>query len=314
MSETVERVLQKAKFRKIREKERVKFYEYAMEETADTINALGISFNFIKKLCRINRILLGIPVRIMMKSSEDIVYASSNKIFAGYTLFYNKEKDSFAFGNLFTRPKYQRRGIAHKVMKQIIQSCDGKKISLEVDSKNANAIHLYKKHSFDISAEIKEFVGTLPLNAPDFPDGYSSRPAQKGDLESLDLLQNKLNQFKNLQQTYKKSFNKTKAKRFRMENQFPVVLLRNNEIVGIGRARWGKATPETAQISLNAVLPEAQEAYPSLFSYLTREIHCFGLKKYIWLMDENNKSFHHEMLPYLSEPFRCGLKMERVPT
>lgn len=52
--------------------------------------------------------------------------------------------------NIIVKPEYQNQGIGSVLLKYIIDNKQGKKIMLEVRSKNINAIKLYQKYDFKI--------------------------------------------------------------------------------------------------------------------------------------------------------------------
>lgn len=298
-------------FRKIKEKERMLFIEYAMESTRDHAGALGISFDFLKKFYKINRVLLGIPAKWLMKGMIDIVAENNGEIVAGFTILYDKRKDEYQLGNYFTRPEFQGQGIGNAVLKKIITDYGEKKITLGVNSTNAVAIHLYKKYGFKEKSAIQEFIGETPLKTKPLPEGYSTRVAVKEDLTRLGRLITELPNTESLPRLYKGSFNKAQRKKLRLSNELPAVLIKNGEIAGIGRAIWSKGRPHTASIIIAAILPEASIAYPCFFSFLTEEIQQYGITHFTWESNTQTERFAEMMKTFLGEPARIGIKMER---
>ncbi|MCK5409700.1 MAG: GNAT family N-acetyltransferase [Candidatus Heimdallarchaeota archaeon] len=298
-------------FRQIKERERMTFYEYAFESTKDRASSMGISFDFLKKFCKINRILLGLPGKILMKDIKDIVTEIDGEIAAGFTIMYDKKKDKYGLGNVFTRPKFQRRGLGNAVMKHIIQSYGDKKMDLGVDKTNSVAIHLYEKYDFIEESIEDQFLGDLPFPSITPPEGYTVRLATKTDLRKLDRIKTEIPNMNDIEKSYRKAFNKTEKKKLRISNQLPGVLLKEDQIVGIGRARWSKGLPDTAQVIAIAVLPEAVDAYPSFISFLANSTEKYGLKKYIWDLTKTTELFSEVMRSVLGEPFRSGVTMVR---
>ncbi len=311
MSENNKIQLKDLKFRQIKERERMTFYEYAFESTRDHASTMGISFDFLKKFCKINNIFLGLPGKILMKNFSDVVTEIDGEIAAGFTMIYDKKKDKYGLGNVFTRPKFQRKGLGNAVMQHIINSYGEKKIDLGVNRTNAVAIHLYEKYGFIEDSIEDQFIGDLPFPSINPPEGYSVRLAEKADLAKLDRIKNELPDMKSIEKSYRKSFNKTETKKMRLSNQLPSVLLNGEQIVGIGRAIWSKGLPNTAQLIASAVLPEAVEAYPSFLSFLANSTEEFGMKKYIWDLTKRTESFSKVMRPVLGEPNRSGVTMVR---
>ncbi|MHA1418168.1 MAG: GNAT family N-acetyltransferase [Candidatus Heimdallarchaeaceae archaeon] len=311
MSENNEINLEDLNFRQIKERERMAFYEYAFESTKDRASSLGISFDFLRKFCKINSIFLGLPGKILMKNIMDIVTDIDGEIAAGFTIMYDKNKDKYGLGNVFTRPKFQRKGLGNAVMKHIIHAYGDKKIDLGVDRTNSVAIHLYEKYGFIEESIENQFLGDLPFPSINPPEGYSTRLVEKTDLKKLDRIKTEIPNMSGIEKSYRKSLNKAEKKKMRISNQLPGVLLQGEQIVGIGRARWSKGLPDTAQLIATAVLPEAIEAYPSFLNFLASNTEKYGLKKYIWDLTKTTMQFSEVMDPVLGEPFRSGVIMAR---
>ncbi len=311
MSKNKEIDLKDLEFRKIKERERMSFYEFAFESTKDRASTLGISFDFLKKFCKINRILLGLPGKILMKDIDDIVTEIDGEIAAGFTMMYDKKKDKYGLGNVFTRPNFQRRGLGNAVMQHIIHSYGDKKMDLGVDKTNSVAIHLYEKYGFIEESIEDQFLGDLPFPAINPPEGYSVRLAEKTDLKKLERIKTEIPKMDDIEKSYRRAFNKTEKKKMRISNQLPGVLLKGDQVVGIGRARWSKGLPDTAQVIASAVLPEAVDAYPSLISFLANSTEKYGMKKYIWDLTKTTETFSEVMRPILGKPFRSGVTMVR---
>jgi ribosomal protein S18 acetylase RimI-like enzyme len=308
----------KLKYRKIKIKERKKFYEYAFESTREFAeNEIGVSFNVLNKFLFIDRLLFGIPLKLVMKNNEDIVLTHNGEIAAGFSTFYDKKEDEYHLGNVFTRPLYQGKGVGNSLTRYVIKNFGSKKIDLSVNKKNDVARHLYLKYGFKDKSISEEFIFDLPLKTKLLPDGYTIRLAEKEDLQKLDRIKDEVPKMKDLSNVYKKAFGKTKKKFYRMQNHLPVVLINNNdgveEIQGIGRAIWTKAIPDLAQLIATAVLPEAKKAYPSFISSLSNETMKYGLKRGSWERTDKTEHFFEEMKPFLGEPLRTGYKMEFIP-
>ena len=302
------------KYRRIREKERMQFYDYAMESTREySENVIGIDFNMLRKICKINSILLGIPFKILARNMKDFFVEFQGEIVAGYTIIYSKKKDTFELGNLFTRPEFQRRSIGNSVMQKIISDYGDSTIKLSVNNFNEAALHLYRKYGFQENYSIKEYFQKIPLEVDSIPNGFQVRLATKEDLGKLDRIMTELPDMKDLSKRYRKTLDKTKKKKLRMENHLPAVIEKNGEILGIGRAFWSKGAPETAQIAAIAILPEAREVYPFFISFLSKEVELFGLKKISWTRNQKTEVFAEILEPYLDEPTRIGYSMSRNP-
>ncbi|MHA2248174.1 MAG: GNAT family N-acetyltransferase [Candidatus Hodarchaeales archaeon] len=302
-------------FRRLKNKELEDFIEYAFESTRDRAEKkIGISFKFLKRMCQLNRLLLGIPWKFIARNSDHIVVVKEETICAGFTAIHDKKKDEYKIGNFFTRTQFQGQGIGNLLMEYIVEEYGRTKLILDVDTNNEAALHLYKKFGFSEKSSIQEFLFSSPLKTRSFPSDFYARKARKEDLNNLNRIMNEIPDMEDLPKRYKKSFNKTKEKRFRMRNQIPAVLLNEkSEILGIGEAMWTKVIPNFVQIIATAILPEAKLAYPSFISFLTELAAEYNISRGAWEKTEKTKIFFEEMKPYIGEPYRIGWIMERVP-
>ncbi|MFW9778163.1 MAG: GNAT family N-acetyltransferase [Candidatus Heimdallarchaeota archaeon] len=303
------------KFRKLKNKELGDFIEYAFESTRDRAEkGLGVSFKFLKRMCQLNRFLLGIPWKLIARNSDHIVVIKEETICAGFTVIHDKKKNEYTLGNLFTRPKFQGQGIGNLVMEYIVERYGRMKLILDVETNNEAALHLYRKFGFSAKSSIQEFLFDAPLKTRSFPSGFYARKARKEDLNNLDRLTAEIADMGDIIKRYKKSFNKTKERRFRLRNEIPAVLLNENgEILGIGRAMWTKFIRNFVQIIATAVLPEAKLAYPGFISFLTGLVAEKNIFRGAWERTEKTEVFFEEMKPYIGKPFRISWVMERVP-
>ncbi|UCG02725.1 MAG: GNAT family N-acetyltransferase [Candidatus Heimdallarchaeota archaeon] len=302
-------------FRKLKNKELWDFIAYAFESTRDRAEKkMGVSFKFLKRMCQVNRLLLGIPWKLIARDSSHIVVVKDRRICAGFSAMYDKKKNEYTIGNFFTRPEFQGQGIGNLLMEYIVERYGKTKLILYVETNNEVALHLYKKFGFSEKSSMQEFHFTSPFKTRPFPPGFHARQARKEDLKNLHRLIDKIPDIDEILKHYKKSFNKTKERRFRMRNQIPAVLVNDNgEILGIGRAMWTKAIANFVQIIATAVLPEAKFAYPSFISFLTEMATEYDISRGAWEKTEKTEVFLEEMKPYLGEPFRISWIMERVP-
>ncbi|MHA1200265.1 MAG: GNAT family N-acetyltransferase [Candidatus Heimdallarchaeaceae archaeon] len=301
------------KYRSIKEKERMLFFDYAFESVRDFAeNVIGINFESLEKMCKINRVLLGLPFKIFASNVKDFFIEYEDEIVAGYTIIYDKKKDAYELGNLFTKPEFQGRGIGNIVIQKIIDEYGHKTIKLSVDNFNEAALHLYRKYGFKEDYSTKEYFQEIPLEIDLYPDDFHVRLATKEDIERLDRINNEIPDLRDLKKNYKKSLGKTENKKLRLQNFLPAVIEKNGEILGIGRAIWSKGAPKTAMIAAIAILPEAKEAYPLLISFLTKEAEQYGLEKFSWSHTQKTDIFAEYLEPYLNEPARIGYEMSRT--
>jgi len=310
MSEKTKISIEELQFRTIKDRERMKFYDYAFESTRDySESIIGINFDMLRKICKINSILLGLPFKILVRNMKDIFVELRGEIVAGYTLVFDKKKDEYELGNLFTRPDFQGRGIGNAVMQKVVEECGDKKIKLSVNASNEVAIHLYHKYGFKKESEIKEYFHEVPLKTTELSNGFEVRLAIKEDMDKLERIMTELPDMQDLAKHYRKTIDKAESKKLRLQNHLSAVLIQDKEIIGIGRAIWSKALPETAQIFAIAFLPEAKEAYPNFISFLTEEVEKYGIKKFSWANNKKTEHFAPLLEPYLEQPSRIGLTM-----
>ena len=83
------------------------------------------------------------------------------KTLAAFVIVIKDRKDRANIINFLVNPKYQNRGIGTILLRKTIEAIkpieDIKKIVLNVNVKNQNAIKLYKKHQFEITKEINNY-------------------------------------------------------------------------------------------------------------------------------------------------------------
>jgi len=297
-------------FRKVKERERLEFYQNAMESVNEyATESLGFNWDSFKRLLKINLLTFGLLAKIFMKNMVDYAVVYQNKIIAGYTIITEKEK--YELGNVFTISEYQGRGIASILLNKVIAEYTDKPIKLDVNVKNEVAIHIYKKFGFVEVDRTKEFIEKLPFPTKPFANGFSARLLESDDIELLEEELNEIPKIDLIVKAYKKALKKKKKKKLQIDNQLPCVLLNNEKIVGIGRAMWSKNIPNTASIHASAILLEAHEQYPTFLTFITNELISYDIQKIIWNLTERTKPFEKSLVPFLSEPARESLIMEK---
>jgi len=171
-------------FRKVKERERLEFYQNAMEAVNEyATSSLGFNWDSFKRLLKINRLTFGLIAKIFMKNMIDYVIIYQDKMIAGYTIITEKEK--YELGNVFTIPDYQGRGVASILMNRVLTEYSDNPIRLDVNVKNEVAIHIYKKYGFEEIERTKEFIEELPFPTKPFTNGFSARLLEKEDIELL---------------------------------------------------------------------------------------------------------------------------------
>lgn len=296
-------------FRTAKAKELSLFFNYLSETGAEEFAAMGVSLKSLKKMFLVNRLLLGIPSRFFIKNMKIYVLEKDKEIIAGYSLSYNKIKDDYLLGNVFTRPDLQGQGIGNILLKRIISENTGTDIRLEVNANNAVAIHLYEKYGFEKIHKVQMYISDTPLSTKPLPKNYTIKEAQKSDVEKLGKLTQTFPELGDLKSILKKSLNKSKKSFMRIQFKIAAVVTKDDELVGFGRAIWTKATLKNADIITRALLLENKSIYPCLVSYLTERIKEFGVEKFAWERNEHTENFFTEIKPYLGEPFQEGFLM-----
>ncbi|MHA1503523.1 MAG: GNAT family N-acetyltransferase, partial [Candidatus Heimdallarchaeota archaeon] len=249
-------------FRKVKEKERLEFYQNAMEAVNEyATSSLGFNWDSFKRLLKLNQLTLGLIAKIFMKNMVDYAVIYQDKMIAGFLL------------------------------NRVIGECSDKPIKLDVDVKNEVAIHIYQKYGFKEIDRTKEFIEQLPFFTKPFATGFSARLLEKEDIEVVVESLNEIPKIDLIAKAYKKALKKKKKKKLQIDNQVPCVLLKNEKIVGIGRAMWSKTIPNTASIHASAILPEANEQYPTFLTFITNELISYDIKKFIWNLTERTKPF-----------------------
>ena len=83
------------------------------------------------------------------------------KALAGFVIAIKDRKDRANIINFLINPKYHHHGIGTILLRKIVEEIrtikDIKKIVLNVNVNNYNAIKLYKKHHFKITKEIENY-------------------------------------------------------------------------------------------------------------------------------------------------------------
>ncbi|NHJ47742.1 MAG: GNAT family N-acetyltransferase [Asgard group archaeon] len=297
-------------FRKVKEKERLTFYQNAMLSVNEfATSSLGFSWKRFKRILMLNRLTFGLIAKIFMKDMVDYAVVYDNKMVAGFTILTSKE--NYALGNVFTIPEYRGKGLASIIVNKVTSEFSDKPIELNVDIKNEIAIHIYKKYGFKEKNRTKQFIENIPFQTKPFAKGYSAKILEYNDLENLDKLRKEIPQFDVILKAYKRGLKKSKKRALQIETQVPCALLEDNEIIGLGRAVWSKTTPHTATILASAILPEGTENYASFITFITTELIPYDIKKFNWNLSEKTKPFENSFVSFLSKPVRESIVMEK---
>ena len=154
-------------------------------------------------------------------------------------------------------------------------------------------------------------IEKLPFPTKPFANGFSARLLEEKDIEVLEEALNEIPKIDLIAKAYKKGLKKKKKKKLQIDNQLPCALLHNEKIVGIGRAMWSKNLPQTASIHASAILPEAHDQYATFLTFITNELISYDIQKFIWNLTERTKPFEKSIEPFLSEPARESIIMEK---
>lgn len=88
-------------------------------------------------------------------SSDSYNYLDGDKIVGSYDIHYyemeNGDISSCKLVGLYIQPEYRGKGLAHQLMKDILDVCNGKDIFLEV-KKDSWVVNFYRKYGFKWNA------------------------------------------------------------------------------------------------------------------------------------------------------------------
>ena len=114
--------------------------------------------------------------------TEELKNSIKNSLFEGYIFSSNKKINGFCFFkkiddfieiySIFVVPEYRNKGVAKNFLDCCLKYCKKnklKKIILDVNEKNLNAIRFYKKHNFIFSGRRKNYY----RNEESFNDSFT---------------------------------------------------------------------------------------------------------------------------------------------
>jgi hypothetical protein len=228
--------IEKLIFRKLKKKERLQFFTYIFETGSDDTSAMGLSFKLIKRLCKLDRILLGLPFNLLLKNLKVFVLDYEGEMMGGFSLSNINQNTQYLLGNVFIK-----------------------------------------------------FLFELPLEVIELPVNYILRPATKEDLKKIGKLSASLTESDDIEKLLKNSLNKTSTKILRFKYQSSDVLIKDEEIIGVGFTTWTRLSPNTAVISIKVGSPEAKAVYAQFFSYIARRIQDYAIERVISFKNEINR-------------------------
>ena len=114
--------------------------------------------------------------------TEELENSIKNSVFEGYIFSLNKKINGFCFFkkiddfieiySIFVVPEYRKKGVAKNFLNCCLNYCKRnklKKIILDVNEKNLNAIKFYKKNNFIFSGRRKNYY----RNEESFNDSFT---------------------------------------------------------------------------------------------------------------------------------------------
>jgi N-acetylglutamate synthase-like GNAT family acetyltransferase len=280
--------LEKFSFRKLKKKERLQFFTYIFETGSEDTSAMGLSFKLIKRLCKIDRILLGLPFNLLLKNLKVFVLDYEGEMMGGFSLSNINQNTQYLLGNVFIKPSLQGQGFGSMILRRIVSDFNDKPIKLYVNINNKPAIYLYEKNGFIEKERRQEFLFELPLEVIELPVNYILRPATKEDLKKIGKLSASLTESDDIEKLLNNSLNKTSTKILRFKYQSSDVLIKDEEIIGVGFTTWTRLSPNTAVISIKVGSPEAKAVYAHFFSYIARRIQDYAIERVISFKNEIN--------------------------
>ncbi|MFW9993895.1 MAG: GNAT family N-acetyltransferase [Candidatus Odinarchaeota archaeon] len=298
--------------RKMKEREARTVFNILSEQFREEFDRGGISYRNIDRLIRLNWLLLGLPRRILVPNMAfHVVEREHDKeIVSCLSIAPEQTGDGYFIDSLAIKRGLEGQGLGTAMMKLVIDRYGDEKLSLGVRANNEGALRLYKKSGFTVSSEVPHFYFNNPLKTRELAGDFEARLAVKEDLKKLDRILNEVPNMKDLQKSYKGSFNRNETRFYRFHYQLPSVILLKGEIVGIGRALWSKFSP-TAQITASAVLPEAKAAYPGFISYISEQLAHQGINRAYWAGFTHHQPFIEDMKQFLGKPTVTFYQMER---
>jgi N-acetylglutamate synthase-like GNAT family acetyltransferase len=275
-------------FRQLKKKERLQFFTYIFETGSDDTSAMGLSFKLVKRLCKIDRILLGLPFNLILKNLKVFVLDYEGEMVGGFSLTNINKSTQYLLGNVFIKPSLQEQGLGNIMLKKIVSGFNDKPIKLYVSTNNKSAIHLYENYGFIEKERRQEYLFEFPLEEIELAVNCILRPAVKEDLKKIGKLSASLTESEDLEKLLKNSLNKTSKKILRFKYQFSVVLIKDDEIIGVGFATWTKFSPNTAVVSIKVGSAEAKAVYAQFFNYIVRRIQNYAIERVISFKNEIN--------------------------
>ena len=86
------------------------------------------------------------------------------------------------------------------------------------------------------------------------------------------------------------------------------MLIKDEEIIGVGFTTWTRLSPNTAVISIKVGSPEAKAVYAQFFSYIARRIQNYAIERVISFKNEIN----HQEFGQIEEFASKMLKEEMI--
>jgi N-acetylglutamate synthase-like GNAT family acetyltransferase len=249
---------------------------------------MGLSFKLVKRLCKIDRILLGLPFNLILKNLKVFVLDYEGEMVGGFSLTNINKSTQYLLGNVFIKPSLQEQGLGNIMLKKIVSGFNDKPIKLYVSTNNKSAIHLYENYGFIEKERRQEYLFEFPLEEIELAVNCILRPAVKEDLKKIGKLSASLTESEDLEKLLKNSLNKTSKKILRFKYQFSVVLIKDDEIIGVGFATWTKFSPNTAVVSIKVGSAEAKAVYAQFFNYIVRRIQNYAIERVISFKNEIN--------------------------
>lgn len=301
------------RFRRFKERDSRVVVEILKEQFRNEIGNDEFIARHSRLLAFLNRFSLGIPRRYLFRGQQLYVLENplAKEVVAVLSLKSTEQGQSLHVDSVAVKPGMEGQGIGTELIEQLVNRFGSTDLTLDVRQDNTPAVKLYSKFGFITESESTTYVFNNPITTKPFPEGYSARLAQPSDLENLNLIIEKVPDMNDLKEAYQNSFGVVHRRFYRRRHQLPVVLLHNDQVVGLGRALWTRGSQQASAVA-TAVILEAAEAYPGFISFLSSKLAEQGVQRGAWTNFTRHQPFLKYLEPYLDPPRRSYYFMRRT--
>ncbi|MFT5195223.1 MAG: ribosomal protein S18 acetylase RimI-like enzyme [Candidatus Promineifilaceae bacterium] len=286
-------------------------------DARQVISLLELVFNQHLRGAGHHTIAANFSFQDLLKGQDQIVpgfvYSLDKRIVGNVSILESKTPGRYLVANVAVHPDFRRRGIARKMMKQVmlyIKGRAGHQIVLQVEAENANAIVLYQKLGFHAVGTLNDWrmnwyslktIITPPSINHKNPDDYGEfllRPLRAEDTQTVrnldtSLFQGNLNWPNAPDKRYYERGIQSFLYRFfsGINHEIWVCEARNHQIVGIGIIENEVGRPYMLKIR---VIPKwASHVERPLVAKLARRLRYMRSKSISVQQDAAHKTIEH---------------------